>query len=137
MLALGGGNWLLGYGRLPDFTEFDAAGHLLLDGALPRGVQSFKTELAPWSGHPPSPPALLVRRSGSVLSAAVSWNGATDVASWRLLGGSQARLRPLATVARSGFETAITVAAGPRYLAVQALDRAGRVIGASAPGRAP
>ena len=31
-LNLPGGNWLMGYGGLPNFTEFDASGHVLLDG---------------------------------------------------------------------------------------------------------
>ena len=31
-LALPGGNWLMGYGGLPNFTEYDASGHVLLDG---------------------------------------------------------------------------------------------------------
>ena len=42
-LSLPGGNWLLGYGRLPNFTEFDASGHVLLDGTLGRNVQNFST----------------------------------------------------------------------------------------------
>ncbi len=57
-LAPGGstGNWLMGYGGLPNFTEYDSAGHVLLDGTLGRNVQSFRTYLSPWSGHPTSPP---------------------------------------------------------------------------------
>ena len=37
-----GGNWLLGYGGLPNFTEFDASGHVLLDGTLGKNVQNFQ-----------------------------------------------------------------------------------------------
>ncbi len=42
-------NWLLGYGGLPNFTEFDACGHVLLDATLGKNVQNFRTYLAPWS----------------------------------------------------------------------------------------
>ena len=38
-----GGNWLMGYGGLPNFTEYDPAGHVLLDGTLGKNVQSFRT----------------------------------------------------------------------------------------------
>ncbi len=31
-LSLPGGNWLMGYGGLPNFTEYDSSGHVLLDG---------------------------------------------------------------------------------------------------------
>ena len=63
-----------------------------------------------------------------------SWNGATDVASWRVLAGSSpATLTPARSAPRSGFETAISLPAaiaGP-YLAVQALDGSGAVLGVS------
>ncbi len=50
------GNWLMGYGGLPNFTEYDASGHVLLDGTLGKNVQSFRTYLSAWSGHPASAP---------------------------------------------------------------------------------
>jgi hypothetical protein len=61
-----------------------------------------------------------------------SWNGATLVASWRVLSGpSTGALAPVAQAPRSGFETAIALPPGAagRYLTVQALDAAGGVIG--------
>ncbi|MGH2831517.1 MAG: arylsulfotransferase family protein, partial [Solirubrobacteraceae bacterium] len=42
-LSLPGGNWLLGYGGLPNFTEFSSSGQVLLDGTLGRNVQDFRT----------------------------------------------------------------------------------------------
>ncbi len=63
-----------------------------------------------------------------------SWNGATQVASWRVLAGPGAsRLTVVASAARSGFETAIAVAQGYQSFEVQALDASGRVIGTSRP----
>jgi Arylsulfotransferase (ASST) len=133
-LGLPGGNWLLGYGRLPNFTEFDASGHVLLDGTLGRNVQDFKTFLSPWSGHPTSRPSLAAApgRAGT-LAVAASWNGATDVVSWRVLAGtSPSALAPVATTAKAGFQTTITAHAAGPYVAVQALDSSGAVIGVSA-----
>jgi hypothetical protein len=63
----------------------------------------------------------------------VSWNGATDVAAWRVLAGSSAStLSPLVTAPRTGFQTTITAKTGEPEIAVQALDAAGAVIGTSA-----
>jgi hypothetical protein len=127
-LSLPGGNWMMGYGGLPNFTEYDANGHVLLDGTLGKNVQDFRTYLAPWSATAPGSPALAVR-SGN---AYASWNGATAIASWRLLAGASASaLAPVATAAKSGFETTIKASGGP-YFGVQALDASGNVLGTSA-----
>jgi hypothetical protein len=132
--ALPGGNWLLGYGRLPNFTEFDASGHVLLDGTLGRNVQNFKSFLSPWSGRPRTAPSILARAAGAgAISVAASWNGATEVASWRVLAGaSSGSLATVATASKASFETTVTVHAAGPYVAVQALDGAGAVIGTSA-----
>src|SRR5207248_325277 len=127
MLALPGGRWLLGYGWLPNFTEYAAAGRVLLDGTLGRHVQSFKTTLSPWHGQPADAPGVAVRRTGpGQATVLASWNGATDVASWRVLSGpSPGSLAPVASAPRSGFETSIPLAAAAPYVAVQALDGSG------------
>jgi hypothetical protein len=136
--SLPGGNWLLGYGGLPNFTEFDASGRVLLDGTLGRNVQSFVVTLSPWSGRAPGTPSIVAAAgAGGGVRVQVSWNGATDVASWRLLAGaSAATLAPAATAARAGFETTISSPAAGPYVAVQALDASGAVIGTSATARA-
>jgi hypothetical protein len=133
-LSLPGGNWLMGYGGLPDFTEYDASGHIILDGHLGRNVQDFRTYLAPWTGHPKSSPAVFARAGGSgALAVSASWNGATDVASWRVLAGPSAgSLAPVASAARTGFETTIKVSTTGPYVRVQALDSQGNVLGTSA-----
>jgi hypothetical protein len=63
-----------------------------------------------------------------------SWNGATDVSGWRILTGT--RPSALTTVAGThpvaGFETAVTVAGRPAYVAVQALAADGSVLASSA-----
>jgi hypothetical protein len=62
------------------------------------------------------------------------------VTAWRLLvGGSATALKPLLSVPSTGFETAIALPGGTigPYLAVQALDEAGNVLGSSAPGSQP
>jgi hypothetical protein len=133
-LSLPGGDWLMGYGGLPNFTEYDSSGHVLLDGTLGKNVQSFRTYLAPWSATAPGRPAVLAKAAGAgVASVAVSWNGATNVASWRLLGGASATsLAPVASAARAGFQTTISASTAGPFVAVQALDSSGAVLGTSA-----
>jgi len=122
------GNWLMGYGGLPNFTEYDSSGHVLLDGTLGKNVQSFRTYLAPWSGQAPGTPSVAV--SGTAVS--VSWNGATNVASWRVLAGaSTTTLAPVASGAKTGFQTTISLPTAAAYVAVQALDATGAVLATS------
>jgi len=133
-LGLPGGNWLLGYGRLPNFTEFDSSGQVLLDGTLGHNVQNFKTTLSPWRGQPRTSPSVAVSAAGAgATTLAVSWNGATDVASWRVLAGASPNaLKPVAEVAKAGFETTVAAPVAGPYMAVQALDASGAAIGVSA-----
>jgi hypothetical protein len=132
-LSLPGGNWLLGYGRLPNFSEFDAAGRMLLDGTLGKNVQNFRTYLAPWSAQAPGAPAIAARSGGAgTTSVAISWNGATSVASWRVLeGSSESALTTVASGPKIGFETTVNVPATGGFVAAQALDSSGAVIGTS------
>lgn len=131
--SLPGGDWLMGYGNLPNFTEYDSAGRVLLDGTLGHGVQDFRAYLDTWSGRPTSPPQVAVeRRVRGPLEVLASWNGATAVATWRVLtGSSPSSLKALTSGSRTGFQTAIPVSGSPAYVAVQALDSAGGVLGTS------
>jgi EmrB/QacA subfamily drug resistance transporter len=132
-LSLPGGDWLMGYGGLPNLTEYNSSGEVLLDATLGKGVQDFRTYLSPWSGQPTTPPALAVHAgSGGTLQVAASWNGATDVAAWRVLTGSSAgSLAPAVSAAASGFETVLQVSSAA-YVSVQALSASGAVLGSSA-----
>jgi hypothetical protein len=139
MLGLPGGNWLMGYGNDPNFTEYNSSGEVLLDGTLGKGVQNFRSYLSPWSGRPTAPPAIVATRSGTSVTVHTSWNGATEVASWEFFGGeSPSVLTPLATVPKSGFETSTTfttpvyVRAAALYVESRALDANGNVLGNSA-----
>jgi Arylsulfotransferase (ASST) len=138
LLKLPAGNWLMGYGNLPNFTEYDAAGGVLLDGELGPNVQDFRTYLSPWSGHPTTSPAIVAKRNGSSITVLTSWNGATEVASWQLLTGtSPSSLTPLVTVPRSGFQTQASVSSSAAYVETRALDANGNVLGSSTSLRLP
>jgi hypothetical protein len=126
------GNWFVDWGAEPDVSEFDAAGQMIYDAHMAAPTQSYRGYAFPWTGTPTQPPAIAVERQPSAVTVFASWNGATGVAAWRVLGGSRSRaLTAIATVPRTGFETAVAVPARRRY-AVQALDARGDVIGRSA-----
>jgi hypothetical protein len=136
LLNLGGGDWLMGYGGLPNFTEYAADGHVLLNGTLGLDVQDFRTYMASWSAQPQTPPAVAAQANGGRVSVEASWNGATDVGSWRLLtGSSAASLSPALSAPATGFQTTLTASGGP-YVQVQALGTAGQVLASSATIRA-
>lgn len=138
---LPGGNWFMGWGSEPYFTEFNAAGQMIYDAHLSlqaissehgEHLASYRGYKFEWTGTPFYPPAIAAEAHGSGLSVYASWNGATEVARWLVLGGeSPQALKPIGQAARSGFETAISVPAEP-YVQVQALDSAGVIIGHSA-----
>ncbi len=133
--ALVNGDWFVGWGQVPDFSEFSPGGQLLFDAHFPPGTQSYRGFRFAWTGTPAHGPAFTVQPApagaGTVYA---SWNGATLLTGWRVLSGtSPTTLQPVAQVARSGFETAIPLPAGTAgpYIAVQALNAAGAVIGAA------
>ncbi len=131
---LANGNVFVGWGSEPYFSEYSRSGKLLLEGQLPRPDLTYRATLEPWVGLPLSPPVGAARQTGSKTTVFASWNGATQVVSWRVLAGpSASRLSVVATRAKSGFETAISVPQTYRSFKVQALSAAGRVIGASQP----
>jgi len=93
------------------------------------GVDSYRAYRFRWVGRPHSRPAVSVQ--GDTLYA--SWNGATEVRSWQLLGGpGKTKLRPLLAVPKTGFETAILLPPEAAWVAVRALDRLGRSLSRSA-----
>ena len=127
------GHVFVGWGTNPDYTEFDANGHVVLDasfgregGPLGPDTESYRAYRFEWTGRPPDRPRATVG-GGRVYA---SWNGATEVARWQLVAGVDPQhLEALRTVAKSGFETAIPLASDAPSVAVRALDRAGEVLG--------
>ena len=131
--VLPNGASFVGWGEEPYFTEFSRSGQILFDGHMPAPGQSYRAYRFPWSATPAAPPALAVRSTGAgTATVYASWNGATGVSSWRVLGGaSAAGLSPIATAVQTGFETAIPVQSTDVYFAAQALGPAGEVLGTS------
>jgi Arylsulfotransferase (ASST) len=136
------GDLFVGWGAKPYFSEFSATGQLLLDGHMHGSYQSYRTYRFPWTGTPTSTPAITAATASAKaggrgggrgpITVYASWNGATQVTSWRVLAGPSAgQLAPVATAARTGFETAIATPAHEPYVAVQALEASGAVLSTS------
>jgi hypothetical protein len=130
MQKLPNGNYLVGWGHQPYVTEFGPHGKTVLDFRFGRsGVDSYRAYRFGWIGRPRSKPAIAVERN----TLYASWNGATEIKAWQLLGGAEKKkLKPLLTVPKTGFETAIALPAEPAWVAVRALDRLGRSMARSA-----
>jgi hypothetical protein len=126
--VLPNGNVFVGWGEVPRVSEFLPTGELVFDALLGERYQSYRAFRSPWMGQPAEDPAIAVTGAGRARVAYASWNGASDVDSWQLLGGGG---EPLLTVRAQGFETALPAGQGPARLAVRALDRAGHELGRS------
>ncbi len=135
MQTLAGGNTVVGYGGVPAISEYSPNGALLLDAHLPYEMAFYRAFRFPWSGRPQSPPAVLasLNDTGEETIVHASWNGATEVAAWRVLAGKHASgsLAALATVPANGFESSTTLPVKYARVAVQALDSSGHVLGTS------
>jgi hypothetical protein len=132
-LASGGGT-VVGYGGVPAISEYARDGSLLFDAHLPYEMAFYRAFRFPWSGRPASPPAVLasLNDTGEETVVHASWNGATEVAAWRVLAAYHAGpLVARATIPASGFESSTTLPVRYARVAVQALDSVGRVLGTS------
>ena len=127
-------NVFVGWGTQPYFTEFASDGTQLMFGQLPLGVRSYRAFLVDLVGAPADKPAIIAKAyAAGGYQIYVSWNGATEIDSWRIDAGPNAHsLKPVGTSPWTGFETAIVVdAVGPSFQAI-ALDSHGNELGSSA-----
>jgi outer membrane protein assembly factor BamB len=128
------GHVFVGWGGWPYISELDQNGRVVFDAYFGHGkkpgedADTYRAYRLAWQGRPRDPPAIAFA-GGKVY---VSWNGATDVARWQVLvGNANDDLAVVASATKSGFETAIPFHANGQYVAVQALDRRGKVLAVS------
>jgi hypothetical protein len=130
---LSNGNVLVGWGSQPYFSEFTKSGKLILDAVWPGVDLSYRVLFTSnWVGTPFFPPSGAVHKAKHGATVYASWDGATQVVSWRVLAGpSSKHLATVATKAKSSFETAISLPQSYKAYKVQALDSKGHVLGTS------
>ncbi len=128
---LSNGDDFVGWGMQPYFSEYNSRGQMVFDAHFLDFDPSARAFRLPWSGTPATPPALAVSARGAKATAYASWNGATHVMAWRVVGGSSTKaMKWLGAAYKHSFETAINVHS-QRYMQVLALDWGHRIIGAS------
>ena len=96
-------NVVVGWGAVPAISEFAKEGSLLFDAHLPPGMSLYRAFRFPWHGASAHNAGREREDSRTNDSTAVfaSWNGASNIASWRVLAGSDASsLKPQATMPR-------------------------------------
>ncbi len=139
------GNFMVGFGATPYFSEFSRRGaggkrgQMIFDAELPKGDGTYRVFRFPWTGTPKTLPAIAAERESiNDVDVYASWNGATDVSSWEVLAGEDAQsLTPVASAPWNGFETKISVPTTESTFEVRALDSKGRVLATSGPVSAP
>jgi hypothetical protein len=126
--------YFVGWGTIPELSEFAPDGTLRFDAFLPDGQSTYRAFRSPWSGTPTGRPlAKAVRNANGSIDVYASWNGATAVSHWQVRGGLKAgSLTPLKTVPRSGFETRIRIPSRPPRVCAIALDKRGNILGRTA-----
>ena len=134
---LSDGNLFLGWGQQPYFSEVNSRGQQIFDAHFNAPTSSYRAYRFPWSAHPPTQPATAMWAGGAGdIHLYASWNGATDVSGWRVLGGtSPGSLSAVGGSGKRGFETEITAHDGLPYFAVQAVGSRGQIL-ATSPTRA-
>ncbi len=122
-----GGGAVVGWGGVPQVSEFAADGRLLIQLRLPYG-DTYRAFKGAWSGHPAGRPTVAV--DGKTVYA--SWNGEPGIARWRLLAGPDAEhLTATAEQSWTGLETAIELEGDGKTVAVSAVDANGTTLGTS------
>lgn len=110
-------------------TEVDPNNHVLFEFTFDQPYVSYRAFIYPWHGFPDTKPSLAYKMDGSALTLAYSWNGATEVASYRLYAGDTAQsLDFIRGSIKTDFEdqTRLTdIAATECYFQVAALDSSG------------
>jgi hypothetical protein len=133
MQMLPNGRAFIGWGTAPVFSEYDVDGQLCFNARFPEDVTTYRAYRFPWTGRPADAPSVAAESTGeNEVTVYASWNGANEIATWEVFAGPDpARLRPVGSAPRAGFETTIAVQTAEPYLAVQAKDRSGKELGVS------
>jgi hypothetical protein len=131
MDRLADGRTLIGWGGLrPIASEVTADGRLVRDIEIATpGLLVYRWYEDSWKGNPDTAPALAAQTEGITTTLYYSWNGATEVGSYRIeAGATQDHFSPLVTQARRGFETSTALSGNTLacYYRVMALDKTGR-----------
>ena len=124
------GNTLIDWGTTGRVTEVAPNGDVEFGLRLAR--YSYRAIRAPWAGRPAARPRIAVSCAGGRLRVWMSWNGATQVRSWRIFAiAPRVGVRRVAEVRFRGLETGTTVTTRAPYLKAAAVGADGRLLARS------
>lgn len=134
------GNIFMGWAVNSLITEHRPDGKLLMKASLVQhGADTYRAYKMPWKGYPSKPPAVVSRvtqrPNGNLTTTVyVSWNGATEVATWDVLHtnrfGNITEL--IASSPRQGFETKLVIDGFAKEVIAVGMDINGHELGRSA-----
>ena len=132
------GNAFLGWTQFSMHSEHKANGEVIMEAIMKPELKSYRSYKYQWVGHPTAPPDVYSIATnghhGSTSTAVyVSWNGATEVATWNLYkstpDGEASDL--VATTPRRGFETTLVYDGFADYVVAEAVAHNGTALGKS------
>jgi hypothetical protein len=129
MQELDNGNRVVGWGQVPYVSEFSPDGKIVFDAAFPGPNMTYRAHRREWVGKPADGPRAALRTEGGKTTVLASYNGATQVARWKVLASGT----EVGAADKQGFETAISITGDAAGLEVQALDANGSVLGTTEP----
>lgn len=137
--TLDNGNSFLGWSERGYHSEHDPDGKLLMEAKfVSTRLSSYRSYKFPFVGRPNTPPDLVSSVYGTDETDMstifhVSWNGATDIASWRFFAraSDDGVSVPVGNTTKSDFESMYIADGYLDWVSVEALDIDGNVLGTS------
>lgn len=135
--TLPNGNTFVGWSESGYQSEFSPDGKVLMEASF--GSTRFSTYRSykfPFRGRPNAPPDVVASVYGTndadlVTIFYVSWNGATDVASWNFYARRNGSPVLVGNTTKTGFETMYIANGYLDWVSVEALDKDGFTLGVS------
>lgn len=132
-------NVVAGWSEGGYFTEFDPEGNVLLEAQFSsKRFNTYRMYKFEYTGRPSYPPDLVAHVWGTddtnlVTVFYVSWNGATDIASWNFYARASENSSPvlIGNVAKANFETMYIAKGFLDFVTAEAVDGDGNAMGQS------
>ncbi|KAL4963543.1 uncharacterized protein BDV14DRAFT_176374 [Aspergillus stella-maris] len=137
--TLPNGNTFVGWSERGYQSEHDPDGHLLMEAKfVSTRLSSYRSWKHPFIGRPNTPPDVVSSVYGTDESDMttiihVSWNGATDIATWRFFARSaeDGVAVPIGETTKTDFETMYIADGYLDWVSAEALDKDGNHLGKS------
>ncbi|KAL4866381.1 hypothetical protein BDV12DRAFT_135699 [Aspergillus spectabilis] len=137
--TLSNGNTFVGWSERGYHSEHDSEGKLLMEAKfVSTRLSSYRSYKFPFTGRPKTPPDVVSSVYGTdetdlTTIYYVSWNGATDIASWNFYARSSEDGDPVLVghTTKTDFETMYIADGYLDWVSVEALDKDGNHLGKS------